>query len=80
MVVEPVHKDTMRVHLSISKTLQKIGFAGAVGADEAISASNGQLDGAILYELNPVQAHAEAINFDVSGGRPRGEDACDRSL
>lgn len=62
-------------HLAGGQALQEVGLARAIGANEPIAAPNGELDGAVLDELIPVQTHAEAIDLDVPGSRPGRQDA-----
>ncbi len=73
-------RDCEHAHLSVGKTLQEVGLAAAIGADEAISAPDGQLYGAVLYELDSIEAQTEAVNFDIPGCRPRCQDACNGPL
>ena len=54
------------MHLSVCQTLQEIGLPTAIGSNEAISAADGELYAAVLYELHAIQAHAEPANLDVS--------------
>ena len=53
-------------HLSIRQTLQEVGLPTAIGSNEAVSAANGELYAAVLYELHAIEAHAEPADFDVS--------------
>ena len=54
------------MHLSIRQTLQEVGLPTAIGSNEAVSAANGELYAAVLYELHAIEAHAEPADFDVS--------------
>ena len=53
-------------HLSVCYTLQKICLSTAICTNESISAPNGDLYAAVLYELHAIQTHAEPTDFDVS--------------
>mmetsp|Transcript_22868 Transcript_22868/g.53363 ORF Transcript_22868/g.53363 Transcript_22868/m.53363 type:complete len:560 (-) Transcript_22868:232-1911(-) len=56
--------------LTVGKHLQKVGLSAAVLSQKTVTATDGQLDTAILDKLNSVQAHGEAIDLDIASSRP----------
>ena len=64
-------------HLTHGHALEEVGFAAAVAADETVAPPDGELDGALLDELDAVEAEAEAVDLDVSGRGARRQHARD---
>ena len=81
LLAKVVEVDVIRDgHLALGEALEEVGLATAVLAEEAISATDGDLDVAILDELAAVHAHGEIVDLDVARGRAGCEVTGDGAL
>jgi len=55
-------------HISVCQSLQEVGLAAAVLADQAIAAANSELDRAVTDELVSLDGHGESRDLDIPKG------------
>jgi len=63
-------------HISVCQSLQEVGFAAAVLADQAITAADSEFDRAVTDELISLDRHRESSNFDIPENKRKYVQMC----
>jgi len=63
--IQQIRTAMNQTHISVGQSLQEVGLATAILANQAVPAANGQLNGAVADELIPLDGHGEARDLDI---------------